>query len=132
MISLIRAARSHPVFRCQVCEFPYNPTLPSSSSSSVSPQDDTCLKAYDELKLGKKLKYVVYGLTPDMKAITTLKKADLQEGAEFETFVENLPEKECRWGVYDMEYDQGEGKRNKLCFVMWYVGSLPYVMGRLD
>lgn len=84
-----------------------------------NPQDDTCLKAYDELKLGKKLKYIVYGLTPDMKAITTLKKADLKEGAEFETFVENLPEKECRWGVYDMEYDQGEGKRNKLCFVMW-------------
>jgi cofilin len=84
-------------------------------------QDETCLKAYEELKLGKKHKFIVYGMGEGMKTITTLKQVKLDEpgAADFETFIKELPEKECRWGVYDLEFDQGEGKRNKLCFVMW-------------
>jgi cofilin len=62
---------------------------------------------------------VIFAIASDSKSITTVKQATLEEGKEWETFVEQLPEKECRWGVYDLEYDQGEGKRNKLCFVMW-------------
>ncbi|KAJ9112566.1 hypothetical protein QFC19_000583 [Naganishia cerealis] len=78
--------------------------------------DETCLKAYDELKLGKKHKFIVYGLGEGNKTITTLKQVKLDEAGatDFETFVKELPERDCRWGVYDMEYDQGEGKRNKL------------------
>jgi cofilin len=66
---------------------------------------------------------VIYAIASDSKSITTVKQATLEEGKEWETFVEQLPEKECRWGVYDLEYDQGEGKRNKLCFVMWWVAG---------
>lgn len=90
-------------------------------TASYCLQDETCLKAYDELKLGKKHKFVVYGMGEGMKTITTLKQVRLDEpgATDFQTFVNELPEKECRWGVYDMEFDQGEGKRNKLCFVMW-------------
>lgn len=42
---------------------------------------------------------------------------------DFDQFLENLPEKECRWAVYDFEFDlgSGEGKRNKLTFVGWSV-----------
>ena len=38
-----------------------------------------------------------------------------------------LPEKECRWAVYDFEFtlSSGEGIRNKLTFIAWYVGRLP-------
>ncbi|KAJ9107611.1 hypothetical protein QFC21_001070 [Naganishia friedmannii] len=95
-------------------------------SSGVKP-DETCLKAYDELKLGKKHKFVVYGLGEGNKTITTLKQIKLDEpgATDFETFVKELPERECRWGVYDMEYDQGEGKRNKLVFVMWTPDDAP-------
>lgn len=42
----------------------------------------------------------------------------------YDTFLEELPETECRWAVYDMEFDSGEGIRNKLCFYMWYVSVL--------
>lgn len=40
---------------------------------------------------------------------------------DFDKFLENLPEKECRWAVYDFEFElgPGEGKRNKLTFVGW-------------
>jgi cofilin len=45
---------------------------------------------------------------------------DHEDASSYDKFVEKyLPEKQCRWAVYDMEYDLGEGKRNKLVFVSW-------------
>ena len=34
---------------------------------------------------------------------------------------EHLPENDCRYAVYDFEYErgQGEGVRNKICFIVW-------------
>lgn len=103
---------------------PDTPLFPSIYASLRPPkpkkkQDDSCLTAYDSLKLGKKHRFIIYGLTPDLKNITVLKQATLAEGEDWESFTGELPEGECRWAVYDMEYDLGEGKRNKLVFVMW-------------
>nr|XP_018264953.1 cofilin [Kwoniella dejecticola CBS 10117]OBR87111.1 cofilin [Kwoniella dejecticola CBS 10117] len=77
-----------------------------------------CLEKFQELKTGKKLSYVIYGLTEDKKSITVLKTS---EEKDFDTFVNELPEKECRWAVYDFEFTLpgGEGVRNKLVFVVW-------------
>lgn len=44
--------------------------------------------------------------------------------SEYEEFLTDLPEKECRWAVYDFEFlnDEG-GLRKKIIFFHWYVGS---------
>ncbi|WVQ97015.1 cofilin [Kwoniella sp. CBS 9459] len=86
-------------------------------SSGVQPTQE-CLEKYQELKTGKKLAYVIYGLSDDKRSIIVLKTS---EEKDFDTFVGELPEKECRWAVYDFEYTLpgGEGIRNKLVFVMW-------------
>ncbi|WWC60541.1 cofilin [Kwoniella dejecticola CBS 10117] len=86
-------------------------------SSGVQPTQE-CLEKFQELKTGKKLSYVIYGLTEDKKSITVLKTS---EEKDFDTFVNELPEKECRWAVYDFEFTLpgGEGVRNKLVFVVW-------------
>jgi cofilin len=40
--------------------------------------------------------------------------------ATFEEFTAALPEKDCRYAVYDFEWDQGaDGKRTKVLFVVW-------------
>lgn len=87
-----------------------HPTTPQQSSE--------CLDKFAELKTGKKLTYVIYGLSEDKRSIIVLKTS---EEKDFDTFVGELPEKECRWAVYDFEYTLpgGEGIRNKLCFIMW-------------
>ncbi len=78
-----------------------------------------CLEKYQELKTGKKLVYIIYGLSEDKRSIVVLKESD---NKDYDAFVAELPEKECRWAVYDFEYKLGdEGIRNKLCFIMWYV-----------
>lgn len=91
--------------------------LPLSAPSSPS-QTQECLEKYQELKTGKKLVYVIYGLSEDKRSIVVLKTSDEKD---YDKFVSELPEKECRWAVYDFEYTLpgGEGVRNKLCFIMW-------------
>jgi hypothetical protein len=60
----------------------------------------------------------VLGLSDDRKAIVVLKTSNEKD---YDKFVSELPEAECRWAVYDFEYTLpgGEGIRNKLCFIMW-------------
>ena len=80
--------------------------------------DDACLQAFQELKLGKKLKYIIYQVSADKTSIVVTKKS---EDASYDTFLADLPENECRWAVYDFEYEKNGGKRNKICFFMWCV-----------
>ncbi|KAF5389533.1 hypothetical protein D9757_004201 [Collybiopsis confluens] len=76
-----------------------------------------CLEAYTDLKLRKKFKYIIYNLNKDNTEIITEKTS---ESKDYEEFLADLPETECRWAVYDFEYEKEEGgKRNKLCFVSW-------------
>ncbi|KAI0081627.1 actin cross-linking [Panus rudis PR-1116 ss-1] len=73
--------------------------------------------AFNELKLGKKLKYIIFGLSDDNTEVVVLKKSP---EPDYETFLSELPEQECRWAVYDFEFERpGEGKRSKLLFVSW-------------
>jgi len=77
------------------------------------------VKAFEELKLGKKSKYIIFTLN-DKKSEIIVEKVSL--GGDYDDFVEDLPATECRWGVFDLEYKkdgEGEGKRNKLIFVSW-------------
>lgn len=42
------------------------------------------------------------------------------EDTDYDRFVEDLPEEECRWAIYDFEFEkEGAGKRNKIVFVSW-------------
>lgn len=72
-----------------------------------------------ELKLRKKYKYVVYRLSDDNTSIVIDKK--MEKGGSYEEFVGELPETDCRYAVYDFEYEKSpaEGVRNKICFVVW-------------
>lgn len=76
---------------------------------------DACLTTFRELKLGKKLKYIVFNLNKELTEIVVEKSSETQD---YEEFLDHLPEKECRWAVYDFEFEK-DGKRNKLCFISW-------------
>ncbi|CAE6486765.1 unnamed protein product [Rhizoctonia solani] len=90
--------------------------LAQSESSGVG-VSSACQDAYQELKLGKKKKYVIFKLSEDMKQIVVDKTSD---DPSYETFVKDLPEDEPRWAVYDVQYEKsGAGQRNKLTFFSW-------------
>ncbi|MFH8453916.1 actin-binding ADF family protein [Streptomyces fungicidicus] len=76
------------------------------------------METYQQLKLGKKLKYIIFHLNKENTEIAVEKSSD---SVDYDNFLADLPEDECRWAVYDLEYEkeEGVGKRNKLTFVSW-------------
>lgn len=89
-----------------------------ASGVGVNPQ---CLEVYQALKLKKTYKYIIFGLSKDFTEIVVEKTSDSQS---YDDFIGELPETECRWAIYDFEFEKEEGgKRTKLCFFSWYVLS---------
>ncbi|KAG8987022.1 cofilin [Tulasnella sp. JGI-2019a] len=76
-----------------------------------------CLEKYQELKLKKTHKYIIFGLNNTNTEVVVVKTSD---DKDYEVFLKDLPEAECRWAIYDFEYEkEGAGKRNKLTFYSW-------------
>ena len=111
-----------------ICPHPASPHLQShlhltpvipTLIIAQTPQTQECLDKYQELKSGKKSTYIIYGLSDDKKNIVVL---ETSTDKDFDSFTAKLPEKDCRWVVYDFEFNLGsDGIRNKLAFIMWYV-----------
>ena len=81
------------------------------------PVNQEVTETFQQLKLGKSLKYIVFGMNPTNTEIVVLQKGDSDD---YEEFVGHLPEDECRYAVYDFHWQKGdEGKRSKICFIHW-------------
>jgi len=98
----------------------------SQSGASVAPD---CVTRFNELKLNKKIKFIIYKLSDDYKEIVV---DDLSEDGDWEVFREKLISatsknkmgkvgKGPRYAVYDFNYDlaSGEGSRSKITFIAW-------------
>ena len=68
------------------------------------------------MKIGRKLKFIIYKLSDDHKSIVVEKQA---ETATYDDFLETLPEDDCRWAVFDFDYSTPDGERNKIVFYSW-------------
>ncbi|KAK3683724.1 hypothetical protein B0T22DRAFT_385073, partial [Podospora appendiculata] len=83
----------------------------------VSPE---CISAYNDLKLNKKHKYIIYKLSDDNKQIVV---DSTGEGNDYDEFRDKLGAigKGPRYAIYDFEYQlaSGEGTRNKITFIAW-------------
>jgi len=79
---------------------------------------DEVVNVYNEIKLGHKYKYVIFGLSKSMTEVVVQETADPSKS--YDDFVAALPANECKYAVYDFDYETKDGgKRNKLCFVVW-------------
>ena len=69
------------------------------------------------MKLGKRHKYIIFNLNKDFTEIVVEKSSS---STDYDEFMLDLPEDQCRWAVYDLEFEkEGAGKRNKLVFISW-------------
>lgn len=99
-------------------QLPFNNLSTLLRQSSGASVNEECLTAFQELKSGKKTKFIIYGMSADNSEIVVLDKSTEKD---YDKFLETLPEAECRWAVYDFEFDSGEGLRNKIIFFAWCV-----------
>ena len=92
---------------------------------SVSVKEE-CVSVFNELKLGKDVKWIIYKISDDWTEIVV---EETSKDADYATFREKLINAKSkdrkgnegvggRYAVYDVEYDleSGEGKRYGLAF----------------
>ncbi|KAF9483537.1 actin depolymerizing factor [Pholiota conissans] len=79
--------------------------------------NDQVLEAFQDLKLKHKYKYIIFNLNSSLTEIVVEKTSDQKD---YDDFISDLPETECRWAIYDFEFEkEGGGKRNKIIFISW-------------
>jgi len=85
-------------------------------SSSGVPVSAESINTFQNLKLKKTLKYILYNISKDLTEIVVDKTGD----ASYEEFLGLLPEDECRWAIYDFHYEKPDGgQRSKITFLSW-------------
>ncbi|TLS23716.1 uncharacterized protein PpBr36_06290 [Pyricularia pennisetigena] len=98
----------------------------AAQSATVSQE---CVTKYNELKLGKNIKYIIFKLSDNNKEIVV---EEASGDSDYENFRKKLVEatvkspsgavgKGPRYAVYDFHYTlaSGEGERNKITFIAW-------------
>lgn len=72
----------------------------------------------------KKLKFIIFKINDGKTEIVV---DETSTAHEYDDFLEKLPENECRYAVYDFEYElaSGEGKRSKIVFFAWTPDNSP-------
>ncbi|KAA8571759.1 hypothetical protein EYC84_001733 [Monilinia fructicola] len=91
--------------------------------------DDECIEKFNEMKLQKKIKWIVYKINDEGTKVVVDTSS---ESADWEPFREVLVNAKAlnknktqgkgpRYAVYDFNYDlaNGEGQRTKLTFISW-------------
>lgn len=67
----------------------------------------------------KMLSYIIYTVNENRTEIIVQNTSDSRE---YQDFVEELDPQECRWGVYDFEFENDNGdRRNTLVLMSWCV-----------
>eukprot|EP00835_Amoeboradix_gromovi_P003659 NODE_250_length_12902_cov_0.423182.p8 type:complete len:139 gc:universal NODE_250_length_12902_cov_0.423182:3774-3358(-) len=77
--------------------------------------NDACMSAFQDLKMSKKFKYILYKLNDELTEVVV----DKASSGSYEEFLGVLPKKGCRYAVFDLEFDFGEGPRSKIIFFTW-------------
>ncbi|KAK9477445.1 hypothetical protein V1514DRAFT_333678 [Lipomyces japonicus] len=87
------------------------------SRSGVAVSNDV-QNAFQQLKLGKQSKFIVFKINDSKTEIIVEEKSS---NDSYEEFLTKLPEDDCRYAIYDFEYELGnnEGKRSKIIFFTW-------------
>ncbi|KAJ3021976.1 cofilin [Thoreauomyces humboldtii] len=88
------------------------------TSSGVGVQD-TAVEAFQDLKLKKKYRYIIYKINDAYTEIVVEKTVETSGDVDYEHFVSSLPTNDCRYCVYDFEFGTGDGVRNKILFFTW-------------
>uniref|UniRef100_A0A8B9D7G1 Destrin, actin depolymerizing factor n=1 Tax=Anser cygnoides TaxID=8845 RepID=A0A8B9D7G1_ANSCY len=109
-------------------------------ASGVQVADEVCRIFYDmkvrkcstpeEIK--KRKKAVIFCLSPDKKCIIVEEGKEILVGDvgvtvtdPFKHFVQMLPEKDCRYALYDASFETKESKKEELMFFLWAPEQAP-------
>merc|ERR1711991_807609 len=79
--------------------------------------NDAAVEAFQDLKLKHASSYLIYAITDDWTEIQLIKAGE--KGASYDAFLEELPENECRYAIYDYNFNADGRDQSKILFVVW-------------
>ncbi|MCO5594738.1 hypothetical protein L7F22_048771 [Adiantum nelumboides] len=89
-----------------------------SNAASGMAVDDECKLKFLELKSKRLYRYIVYKIDDKTQKIVVEKLGGPDES--YESFTGSLPEKDCRYAIYDYDYMTQENcQKSKIFFVAW-------------
>lgn len=101
-----------------------------------------CISAFNELKLGKDTKYIIYKISDDWKEIVVEETSKEADWSVFREKLINAKSKDKkgkegiggRYAVYDVSYEleSGEGTRSKITFISWCPDDAPQYVSTQD
>jgi len=104
----------------------------AQSGVSVTPD---CIQAFNDLKLGKSTKWIIYKISDDWKEIQVEETSTDPDYSKFREKLLNAKSTDKkgnevmggRYAVFDVEYDLegNEGKRSKITFISWVPDDAP-------
>jgi len=75
---------------------------------------------FQDLKLKKKYKYIIYKLDSSNQSIVLYKAVEESKENIYDEFISDLTSSGPCYAVYDFEYEKpGEGQRSKIAFYSW-------------
>lgn len=78
--------------------------------------DSVCVETFQQLKVRKKFRYILFkvnGVKIEVDATGDTSKS-------FDDFLKALPDSQCRYAVFDKEYESADGRAmDKLYFLTW-------------
>lgn len=90
------------------------------AATGVSVSDDV-VSQFNEMKLGrlKDVKFIIYKIDKIDK-VDTIVMEQTGSSDDFDTFLPLLPENDCRYAIFDMNFTTNDGRPgNKLVFISW-------------
>jgi cofilin len=92
-------------------------------ASGIEVTDDV-VQTYNEIKLGRKYRYVIFKISDDYTQVVQEKTGPTSE--TYEDFVGCLPSDECRYAIVDYDYKTADGRQSsKILFVVWAPDNAP-------
>merc|ERR1711916_302650 len=82
---------------------------------------DECVEAFNDLKLKHSAKYLLFAMSSDLTQIDLIETG--AKDAKYEDFLEKLPENDCRYGIFDYEFNDDGRDHAKIKQKMLYASS---------
>ena len=98
--------------------FPHSNVFPFFLQASGVKVRDEVKKAFQDMKLGHKYKWVLYKISDDERFIV-IDQVEQDLSKNYEDFLQVLINQPARYAVVDVDYEHGGLKKSKLALVSW-------------
>lgn len=97
----------------------------AQATSGISCSDEA-IDAFNSFKLRKGGRFIVFkiGPHPETKEDQVLVEAEGASDASYDDMLAKFPDDDCRYAVFDYQYEQDGRQQDKIVFVNWWVHPL--------